>query len=326
MKKITFILCILLFGIYSCQRKSNKKTPIENPVLQPISLGIIPTLEGLPFHVAKAMGIYDSLGLEVNLLHFNSAIDRDATFQAHQIDGMITDYLAAIIQNANHHTELSLIMKNDGYFCFIVSKESLINQLYQLKQKSIAISRNTLIEYATDELLNKENISNTEVNRPEIGQVPLRLKMLQYNQVDASFLPEPMASIAMSTQHHSLISTRELGIDFTATAFSQKAIDDKKEEIRLLIAGYNLGIDYIKMHPQKELNQVLIDMGVPEPLTGLIALPSYKKAIRPSNESIHKAFEWLKKNHRIPESYPMNKNLIDTTFIRKNVNNQNTNM
>lgn len=80
------------------------------------------------------------------------------------------------------------------------------------------------------------------------------------------------------------------------------------------------------MHPQKELNQVLIDMGVPEPLTGLIALPSYKKAIRPSNESIHKAFEWLKKNHRIPESYPMNKNLIDTTFIRKNVNNQNTNM
>lgn len=59
----------------------------------------------------------------------------------------------------------------------------------------------------------------------------------------------------MNARHRSLISTQELGIDFTTTAFSRKAINEKRKEIELLITGYNLGIDYIKMHPQKNGNR-----------------------------------------------------------------------
>lgn len=176
------------------------------------------------------------------------------------------------------------------------------------------MSRNTVIEYATDQLLNKAGISLSEMNMPEIGQLPLRLQMLQYNQIDASFLPAPAASIAMNSQHRSLVSTQELGIDFTATAFSRKALNQKRKEIELLITGYNLGVDYIKMHPQKEWEQVLIEIGVPENLTGLVALPNYQKAKRPSAEGIDKAIHWLKENHRIPETYS-ERNLIDTTYI-----------
>ena len=55
--------------------------------------------------------------------------------------------------------------------------------------------------------------------------------------------------------------------------------NEKREEIELLITGYNLGVDYIKMHPQKEWEQVLIEIGVPENLTGLVALPGYQKAV-----------------------------------------------
>ena len=224
------------------------------------------------------------------------------------------DKSTPVALQAIHHTDLGFILKNDGYFCFIVSKESNINQLEQLKEKNIAVSRNTVIEYATDQLLSKAGISLSEMNMPEIGQLPLRLQMLQYNQIDASFLPDPAASIAMNSQHRSLVSTQELGIDFTATAFSRKALNQKRKEIELLITGYNLGVDYIKMHPQKEWEQVLIEIGVPENLTGLVALPNYQKAKRPSAEAIDKAIHWLKENHRIPQTYS-EKNLIDTTFI-----------
>ena len=47
----------------------------------------------------------------------------------------------------------------------------------------------------------------------------------------------------MNSQHRSLVSTQELGIDFTATAFSRKALNEKRKEIELLITGYNLGVD-----------------------------------------------------------------------------------
>ena len=91
---------------------------------------------------------------------------------------MITDYPSAVTLQAIHHTDLGIILKHDGYFCFIVSKESGINQLQELKEKNIAVSHNTIIEYATGQLLNKAGISQAEVNKPEIAQLPLRLQML----------------------------------------------------------------------------------------------------------------------------------------------------
>lgn len=188
MKRAALIFCILLFFLYSCQRKKRRKCLAFNGIAT-ITLGILPTLDGLPFHIAKAQGIYDSLGLDITILPFNSANDRDAAFQTQSIDGMITDYLSAVTQQAIHHTDLGIILKNDGYFCFIVSKENGINQLQELKERNIAVSRNTIIEYATEQLLNKAGISQAEVNKPEIAQLPLRLQMLQYDQIDASFLP-----------------------------------------------------------------------------------------------------------------------------------------
>ena len=297
MKRLILLFWFILLFLYSCQSKKGDGSFLPLTELQPLTLGMMPTLDGLPFHIAKTQGIYDSLGLNLTILSFNSANDRDAAFQTGKMDGMITDYPSAVVLQAIHHADLGFVLKNDGYFCFIVSKESNINQLEQLKEKNIAVSRNTVIEYATDQLLSKAGISLSEMNMPEIGQLPLRLQMLQYNQIDAS-----------------LVSTQELGIDFTATAFSRKALNEKRKEIELLITGYNLGVDYIKMHPQKEWEQVLIEIGVPENLTGLIALPSYQKAKRPSAEGIDKAIQWLKENHRIPETYS-ERNLIDTTYI-----------
>lgn len=314
MKRPLLFFWGIIFFLFSCQSKKGDSSFLPLTELQPLTLGMMPTLDGLPFLIAKAQGIYDSLGLKLTILPFNSANDRDAAFQTGQMDGMITDYPSAIVLQAIHHTDLGFILKNDGYFCFIVSKESNVNQLQQLKEKNIAVSRNTVIEYATDQLLSKAGINYTAVNIPEIGQLPLRLQMLQYNQIDASFLPDPAASVAMNGNHRTLISTQELGIDFTATAFSRKAINEKRKEIELLVTGYNLGVDYMKMHPQKEWEQVLVETGVPESLTGLIALPSYQKAKRPLAEAIDKAMHWLKEKHRIPKTYSK-RNLIDTTFI-----------
>ena len=287
MKRPILLFCFILFFLCSCQSKKGDSLFLPLSELKPLTLGMMPTLEGLPFYIARSEGIYDSLGLDLTILPFNSANDRDAVFQTGQMD---------------------------GYLCFIVSKESRINQPEQLIEKNIAVSRNTVVEYATDQLLNKAGIKYAETNKPEISQLPLRLQMLQYNQIDASFLPDPAASIAMNSKNKSLISTQELGIEFIATAFSRKALQEKRKEIELLITGYNLGVNHIKMHPQSEWKQVLMEIGVPENLTGLIALPTYRKATRPSAEAIEKATQWLKANHRIPQTYSES-NLIDTTYI-----------
>lgn len=222
MKRPILLFCFILFFLCSCQSKKGDSLFLPLSELKPLTLGMMPTLEGLPFYIARSEGIYDSLGLDLTILPFNSANDRDAVFQTGQMDGMVTDYPSAITLQAIHHTELGFIFKNDGYLCFIVSKESRINQPEQLIEKNIAVSRNTVVEYATDQLLNKAGIKYAETNKPEISQLPLRLQMLQYNQIDASFLPDPAASIAMNSKNKSLISTQNWELNLSPPLFPEK--------------------------------------------------------------------------------------------------------
>lgn len=315
MKQFFLLFSFLGITLTACTgTPKDTQTTFQQDQLQSLNLGVMPTMDGLPFIIAQKQGIYDSLGLDVSLIRFNSANDRDAAFQSGQIEGAVTDYPSVAVMQSRH-TGWGVVMKNNGYFCFIVSKESGINNRKQLKECNIAISCNTVVEYATDLLLDKAGIHTTEVNKPEIGQIPLRLQMLQYGQIEACFLPDPFASIAMNSGHKSLISTRELDINFTCTAFSLKALKEKSLEIGLLIKGYNLGVEYLHTHPLNEWKQLLIEeIGVPEALTGLIVLPPYEPAARPSAKDIATTIAWLKARGRIPDTY-QGENLVDTTFI-----------
>lgn len=316
MKKLLCILAILIVCLVSCRNEKKQEQPVITDQPQELSIGLMPTLDALPFLVAQKKGIYDSLKLDLTVKTYNSSSDRDAAFINNQIEGMTTDYISATMLSTIHNKPLKIILRNDGYFCFVVSKNSNIRKLEELKSKNIAISSNTIIEYATDQLLDKEGIDKGTVNKPEIGEIPLRMQMIEYGQIDASFIPEPMATAAMRSGHKTLISTQELKINLLVTAFSAKAIADKAEGIKRLVTGYNLGIDYIAKHPQKEIKQILIDMGIPDNLTGLILLPNYKKASLPSNLQIKSAIQWLKNKNKIPQAYS-ERNLIDTTFTHR---------
>ena len=109
MKRPILLFCFILFFLCSCQSKKGDSLFLPLSELKPLTLGMMPTLEGLPFYIARSEGIYDSLGLDLTILPFNSANDRDAVFQTGQMDGMVTDYPSAITLQAIHHTELGFI-------------------------------------------------------------------------------------------------------------------------------------------------------------------------------------------------------------------------
>ena len=290
--------------------------PVE---LHPLSLGIMPTMDVFPFIVAQKSGIYDSLGLKVNLVQFDSPYDRDAAFLTGKIDGTITDYPSIALLQV-HHPGVSVIMAAQGYFCFITNRQNPINQFDELKEKNIAISRGTVIDYATDLLCEKYGIKSGEINKPEIAQIPLRLNMLQYGQIEATFLPDPFAAIAMKNGNKSLISTRELNIHLTGTAFTETALKEKRKEITALIKGYNLEVKHIQACSPKELNLLLTEAaGIPDYIAKLILLPSYTPAKRPDEQDIRQTIKWLRNKNKIPDNY-QGENLIDTTFLPRTMN------
>ncbi|WP_321330721.1 MetQ/NlpA family ABC transporter substrate-binding protein [uncultured Bacteroides sp.] len=315
MRKILFISLALLMGLAAC---TDKKEKIATHRLQAINLGVMSSMDYIPFAIANQEGIYDSLGLKVNIMKFLSANEQDAAFQSEKVDGTVTGFTNAILQQV-HGIPLKIIMKNDGYFCFITRKESGIKSLKQLNGKIIAVSHNTAIEYCTDYILNKAGIAVEEVNKPAINNIIIRLEMLQNKQIDASIFPDPFASIAMSNGCRSLISTQELGLSVTGTIFSEKALKEKSEEIKQLIIGYNLAVNYMYSHPDKEWKQVLTtDAEVPEALANIIALPQYHQATLPASKDLENTILWLKAKGLVPASYNQ-KNIIDSTYTRPEI-------
>lgn len=309
MKKTICFICSVLILLTAC--KSKKEQYEKYTDLQPLKLGAMSSMDYLPYVIAEKQGMYDSLGLDLTIVKFFSANDRDAAFQSGNIDGTVIDYTGAALQQANG-IPLAIVMENDGYFHFIASRSSRIDNIEQLKGKNIAVSRNTVIEYSTDQVLAKAGLLPNEVNKPEINKIPLRLEMLQNGQIDASIFPDPFATIAMRNGHNSLVTTKDMGISVTGTIFSKKALTDKRREIEALIKGYNWGVEYINTHPQSEWKDILIqDAGVPETLTGDVRLPKYKEAQLPSPKDLESTLIWLKSKHLVPAEYKGD-HLVDT--------------
>lgn len=301
MKQLLLFICFALLLLTSCKGKKEQHEMYSD--LQPLKLGAMSSMDYLPYVIAERQGIYDSLGLDLSIVRFFSANDRDAAFQSGNIDGTVIDYTGAALQHANG-IPLAIVVENDGYFHLICEKNSHITSPQQLKGKNIAVSRNTVIEYSIDQILTTAGLTSADVNKPEINKIPLRLEMLQNGQIEASVFPDPFATIAMRNGHHSLLTTKDLGISVTGTIFSGKALADKRREIEVLIRGYNLAVEYISKNPQTKWQNILIeDVGVPETMASDIRLPAYTKAKLPSPKDIESTLNWLKSKHLVPESY-----------------------
>jgi len=315
MKKHIFVITIIFATLTFMSCKEKEKAGDKNE-LQEITLGIMPSMDYIPFAIAQKAGIYDSLGLKVSFKMYLSPNDRDDDLRWGKIDGAITDLTRAITQQQKSAGQ-KIVMKNDGILYFIAGKETGIKKLKDLKQTNIGISENTVTDFSTDIVLQLSNILAVSVNKPNITKMPVRLEMLNNGQIDATFFPDPYATFAKSNGHKILTSTKALGINATETVFSEKALKEKRDEIKALITGYNLGVEYMKTHSRNEWSRIVAkDTELPESIIRRVPLPYYTPAELPKAKDIKASIAWLKTKQLIPEDYD-EKNLIDSTFVSK---------
>jgi NitT/TauT family transport system substrate-binding protein len=83
---VTYSLLILaLLMVFICSGCKEEDT---------LKIGLLPNEEVLPFYVAIEEGLYQKHGVDVEVVHFQSAAERDAALQAGAVDGVEGDLLA----------------------------------------------------------------------------------------------------------------------------------------------------------------------------------------------------------------------------------------
>ena len=218
-----------------------------------IKIGVMPDEATLPYYVAAQEGIFTNHGLNVEIIPFLSAMERDSALIAGEIDGAENDPVGvALMRNAGYDLKIVSIELQETpakmRFAILASPASNISSVADLNGKKIAISRNTIIEYITDAL-----VGDTAVEKVEVKKVPLRMQMLLSNEIDAATLPEPLASYALYKGARLVISDSMLNrtISQTVIVFRADFLNNNSEAVNEFLAAYGEAVKRINANPEK---------------------------------------------------------------------------
>ncbi|MGB9840087.1 ABC transporter substrate-binding protein [Thermovenabulum sp.] len=320
-KKFIALIAILsmIFLLSACSGKqaenaSQNQAPAEIKEKSPLVIGVLPDVDSIPLIIAEAKGYFEEEGVKVKLEHFKSAMERDSALQSGNIDGAVSDILAAAFANDGGFN-VKITSETNGSYKLLTAKDKNIDSIEKLKGKDIALSKNTIIEYATDRILEKYGLNPEDVNKVVVPQIPARLEMLQNGKVDAATLPDPLASVAVKNGAKIIETTNKLGINPGVLLFTQKALESKENEIKAFYRAYNKAVDFLKQNDKSAyIDTVVEKAGFPQEVKEIITLPEYTKAGLPSKEDFDGAMYWLSKKGLVKKSFTYDE-LVDKRFV-----------
>ena len=286
----TVALCLILFLMGGCGALSDK----EEKQLPKLTIGLMPDTDSIPFIVAAEHGYFKEEGIEVELVSFKSAMERDAALQSGNLDGAVSDLLAVIFARSGGFA-VHAVSYTDGNYNLVAGSNAGIFSSADLRGREIAISRNTIIEYVTDEILAANGMRDQDVSKVVIPQIPVRLEMLQSGNLAAAVLPEPMASVAVASGSRYVTGSGELGINPGVIVFSDTSLQEKEDSVRAMYRAYDKAVSYLNNTPRADYIDLVIEKsGFPTSARDVLELKPYRVAGLPAQRDVDEAVRWVK--------------------------------
>lgn len=298
------LLSILIIPINAHSSSTEKPASITAPL---IKFGTIPVLQSLPIFVAAEKGFFKDQGLTVEIVLFNSAMEKDIALSAGQIAGYFGDIMTPMVLQANG-TNVKMTATNfnttneQRMFALLASPQSKNKSLEETAKAGIATGSNTIAEYLIVGLLRSKNISKNKINLVDVKKIPIRLQMLLSSQVSAALMPEPLATLAETKGAKALIDDKGMGLSATILAFSDRFLRDNPQTVKSFHIAVNKAADYINKNPNEVRAIMNRECKMPEPLQGSFPIPKFPRLTVPSQKQVMDVYEWLREKQIITKS------------------------
>jgi NitT/TauT family transport system substrate-binding protein len=295
MKKTIALLCCLAAVTVSLAAKPQAdKAPVSGGRSEaPLKVGIMPDADSLPFMVARDEGFFAAQGVNVDLVIFQNPQERDAAIQAGQLDGAISDLLAAALFTAGGF-DMKVTSLTDGRYGVVGSAQLNIRSLADLRGKRVGLSTNTIIQYTVDAQLESAGIPMSEYEPVSVPRMPLRLEMIRTGQIEAVSLPEPLLTAAVEQGGVLLSTTDATGIDAGILLFSKKTLDSRLEDVQRFYRAYTQAADKINADPDAYRDYLVEKAAFPVEVKNAYRFVTYRKPTLPAAAQIERALAWLK--------------------------------
>ena len=295
-KKIMVLALIIVTGLIAgCAGQKEEQAAT-------VKFGVLPIIDNLPFWVAQEKGYFEDEGVQVDLIPFDSAMERDSAISANQIDGALGDMLALAAMNGGGVSAQAValgqgVTPKEGRFALVSAPDSGITSPEQLKEVQIAVSLNSIIEYVTDKLLIDQGFSDEDIQKTAIPKIPARVEALLSGQVKAAVLPDPPAAIAELKGANLVMDDTTRNISQTIIYFRQDTLDNKSEQVKALMRAYSRAVQDIQSQPEAFDSILMNKARVPQEVleqpekTGMQVVFSAPEL--PAREDIREVVEWM---------------------------------
>lgn len=261
----------------------------------PLRMGILPVLDTLPLQVAVRDGLFQDQGLDVELVPFASALERDTAMQSGRLDGYFGDLVATLLlmrQGAPMRIATVSWSASPGQRMFAIVRAA--------KGKggqgaTVGISRSTVMEFLLDAMAAHHDLPRRDWEVVEVKKIPIRMQMLLSGQLDMALLPEPLAGLAQS-RGATVVATDEMlqvddrGMPLTVLCLRK---DLPTADLYAFLRAYGEAVAALAAHPEAYRKLMAETCRIPPDLAKDFPVYAYPAPRLPTEAEVGMVQDWM---------------------------------
>lgn len=258
--------------------------------LTTLRIGYIPIGDFLPMYVAQAKGYFAHEGLAVKFIPFAGGATIIPALQGGSLDLGISNGLSVLLA-ASHGVKVVCVTagnyetRNHPTHALLVMDNSKIHSAKDLNGKRVAVNTlNNIVHVITEQWMADHGGKPSTVSFSEID-FPTMLAPLTHHQIDAAYEVEPFITIGKSMGARVL--TYPMADEAQTTLVApivgiRPWVMTHQKEVAGFVRAFNKGITFINSHNAEARTILTRYTKVSAPLSRQIALPEWKKHLKPS--------------------------------------------
>ena len=296
--KISVIACLLIVlmilagfpaGLFAQDAKTDNS----------LKVALLPILDTFPFHVAQAKGYFERYGVAVSAVPVGSGLERDQLMQSGAIDGMLNEMATTANFNRERIQVQVISSARKAYpdyplFRILAAPGTGFSAPPDLKGVPIGISKNTIIEYVTDRLLEANGLTQNQIAKKSVPVIPERFQLLLQGQLKAATLPDPLAKSALEAGAVAVIDdSSHPQYSVSVLSFSIQALQTKANTVRQFLKAWNQAVQDINADPESYRSLLLQKIRVPKNIQQTYRIPPFPLREVPGAEQWADVMNWM---------------------------------
>jgi NitT/TauT family transport system substrate-binding protein len=293
-------LFILIAAIATFLASPGQRTLVWANDPASIRFGALPVLQALPVFVAMEKGLFRKHGVNVEVIPFATAAEKEIALTAGNVDGYFGDLVTPIVLKANGRDVLIVATNYDTrtdrrMFGILAKPGSKLTKASELAGVPVALSSNSVVNYVVDRLLGDAGISESNMASVESKNIGLRLQMLVTGQVEAAALPEPLLTAAIAKGAILLADDSGMAESQTVLAFSGAFLKRHPNEVKAFLKAVDEAGRLIDTEPDSIRSVMVEHVRLPEALKNTYPAPRFPALHTPDRREVQAVVAWLVK-------------------------------